>query len=58
MVSFAFKKYEVKTSRFFKILNDDQVYDHMMKSYDQLGREWIVHQWNWMNNVYNFQRPL
>jgi len=37
---------------FSKVLNDDQVYDHMMKSYDALGRDWIVHQWSWMNNVY------
>ena len=37
---------------FSKVLNDDQVYDHMMASYDDLGRDWIVHQWNWMNNTY------
>ena len=37
---------------FTKVLSDDQVYDHMMASYDQLGRDWIVHQWNWMNNTY------
>ena len=37
---------------FSKVLNDDQVYDHIMRSYDQLGRDWIVHQWSWMNNVY------
>ena len=37
---------------FSKVLNDDQVYDHMMDNYDQLGKDWIVHQWNWMNNVY------
>ena len=37
---------------FSKVLNDTQVYDHMMNNYDQLGRDWIVHQWNWMNNVY------
>jgi predicted transcriptional regulator len=37
---------------FSKVLNDDQVYDHMMKSYDTIGRDWIIHQWNWMNNVY------
>jgi len=37
---------------FSKVLNDDQVYDHMMRNYDQLGQNWIVHQWNWMNNVY------
>ena len=37
---------------FSKVLNDDQVYDHMMRNYDRLGRDWIVHQWSWMNNVY------
>ena len=38
---------------FSKVLKDDQVYDHMMASYDELGRDWIAHQWNWMNNVYS-----
>jgi len=42
----------LKQIDFSKVLNDDQVYDHMMASYDQLGRDWIVHQWSWMNNVY------
>ena len=42
----------LKQIDFSKVLSDDQVYDHMMKDYDQLGRDWIVHQWNWMNNVY------
>ncbi len=37
---------------FSKVISDDQVYDHMMASYDKLGRDWIVHQWNWMNNTY------
>jgi hypothetical protein len=37
---------------FSKVLTDDLVFDHMMASYDRLGRDWIVHQWNWMNNVY------
>ncbi len=37
---------------FTKVLNDDQVYDYMMSSYDKLGRDWIAHQWNWMNNTY------
>ena len=43
---------KLKQVDFSKVLNDDQVYDHMMRSYDQLGRDWIVHQWSWMNNVY------
>jgi predicted transcriptional regulator len=42
----------LKQIDFSKVLNDDQVYDHMMSRYDQLGRDWIVHQWSWMNNVY------
>ena len=37
---------------FSKVLNDGQVYDHMMASYDQLGADWINHQWRWMNAVY------
>mgnify|MGYP001353975901 CR=1 FL=1 len=37
---------------FSKVLNDDQVYDHMMANYDQLGKDWIAHQWRWMNAVY------
>ena len=37
---------------FSKVLNDDQVYDLMMANYDQLGKDWIVHQWNWLNSIY------
>ena len=42
----------MKKIDFSKVLNDDQVYNHMMNSYGQLGGDWIVHQWSWMNNVY------
>ena len=37
---------------FSKVLNDEQVYDHIMANYDQLGKDWIYHQWRWMNTVY------
>ncbi len=37
---------------FSKVLDDEQVYDHMMANYDQLGTNWIAHQWRWMNAVY------
>ena len=43
---------KLKQVDFTKVLTDDQVYDHMMASYDKIGRDWIVHQWSWMNNVY------
>ena len=37
---------------FSKTLTDDQVYEAIMSNYSSLSKEWIFHQWNWMNNVY------
>ena len=37
---------------FSKTLTDDHVYDTIMNNYSILSKEWISHQWNWMNNVY------
>ncbi len=37
---------------FSKTLNDDQVYETIMTHYSTLSKNWISHQWNWMNNVY------
>ena len=37
---------------FSRVLNDEQVYDRIMANYDQLGTDWINHQWRWMNAVY------
>ena len=37
---------------FTKVINDEQVYEHVMANYDQLGKDWIAHQWKWMNAVY------
>jgi DNA-binding transcriptional regulator YhcF (GntR family) len=37
---------------FSKTLTDDQVYDSIMNNYSDLGKDWISHQWNWMNSVY------
>ena len=37
---------------FSKTLNDDQVYESIMNNYSKLSKEWISHQWIWMNNVY------
>ena len=37
---------------FSKTLTDDQVYENIMSNYSRLSKEWISHQWNWMNNVY------
>jgi len=42
----------LKKIDFSQVLKDDEIYDHMMANYDALGRDWIAHQWNWMNNVY------
>ena len=37
---------------FTKTLTDDQVYETIMSNYSTLSKDWISHQWNWMNNVY------
>ena len=37
---------------FTKTLSDDQVYESIMRNYSNLSKDWIFHQWNWMNNVY------
>ena len=38
---------------FSKTLTDDQVYDSIMRNYSNLSKDWIFHQWNWMNSVYS-----
>jgi DNA-binding transcriptional regulator GbsR (MarR family) len=47
-----FKIMILKNVDLSKVLNDDHIYDHVMENYDQLGTDWIKHQWNWINNVY------
>ena len=37
---------------FSKTLTDDQVYESIMTNYSDFSKEWIFHQWHWMNNVY------
>ena len=37
---------------FSKTLTDDQVYESIMSHYSTLSKDWISHQWNWMNSVY------
>ena len=37
---------------FSKTLSDDEVYETIMNNYSELSKEWISHQWNWMNGVY------
>ncbi len=42
----------IKEIDFSKTLSDDQVYESIMSHYSSLSKDWITHQWNWMNNVY------
>ena len=37
---------------FSKTLTDEKVYNIIMSNYSELSKDWISHQWNWMNNVY------
>ena len=46
------KNMSIQEIDFTKTLTDDQVYETIMTNYSDLSREWIFHQWNWMNNVY------
>ena len=37
---------------FTKVLSDNQILDCILNNYGNLGKDWVVHQWNWMNYVY------
>ena len=37
---------------FSKVLRDDVVFEKLMNNYNRLGKNWIDHQWRWMNAVY------
>ena len=43
---------EIQQIDFSKTLTDEQVYETIMSNYSNLSKDWILHQWNWMNNVY------
>ena len=38
---------------FSKTISDEQVYNSIMSNYSDLSKDWIFHQWNWMNSVYS-----
>ena len=38
---------------FSKTLTDNQIYECIMSNYSALSKEWVAHQWNWINNVYS-----
>ena len=44
---------DIKQIDLSKTLTDDQVYETIMSNYSGLSKNWILHQWNWMNNVYS-----
>ena len=46
------KKMSLNQIDFSKTLTDDQVYECIMRNYSMLSKDWISHQWNWMNGVY------
>jgi len=45
---------EVKNIDFGLVLNEKDVYDCLLKNYEALGTDWVVHQWAWLNGVYFF----
>ena len=38
---------------FSKTFTDEEVYDSIINNYSNLSKDWILHQWNWINNVYS-----
>ena len=46
------KDMSIQEIDFSKTLSDDQVYESIMSHYSTLSKDWISHQWNWMNSVY------
>ena len=38
---------------FSKTLTDEQVFESIMSNYSTLSKDWIFHQWHWMNSVYS-----
>jgi hypothetical protein len=43
----------LKEVNFSEVLSDKQVLDSIMSDYGNLVKNWIAHQWNWMNYVYS-----
>tara|TARA_B100000989_G_scaffold251699_1_gene199758 strand:- start:176 stop:1153 length:978 start_codon:yes stop_codon:yes gene_type:complete len=43
----------IRAIDFSKTLTDEQVYETIMHNYSDLSKDWISHQWNWINGVYN-----
>ena len=43
---------EVKNIDFGLVLKEKDVYDCLLKNYEVLGTDWVVHQWTWLNGVY------
>ena len=38
---------------FSKTFTDEEVYDSIINNYSNLSKDWVLHQWNWINNVYS-----
>ena len=43
---------EVKNIDFGLVLKEKDDYDCLLKNYEALGTDWVVHQWTWLNGVY------
>ncbi len=43
----------IKKIDFSKTFTDEQIYEFLIKNYVSLGKEWMSHQWNWLNYLYS-----
>ena len=44
---------EARTLDFSNKVDDQIIYDLLFKNYELLGKDWIAHQWIWINGVYS-----
>ncbi len=44
---------EARTLDFSNKVDDQTIYDLLFKNYELLGKDWIAHQWIWINGVYS-----
>ena len=43
---------EAKKLDFSNKVESQSIYDLLFKNYELLGRDWIAHQWTWVNGIY------
>ena len=43
---------ELKNLDFQNVVNEEQVRNIILNNFTNLGKEWVAHQWIWLNGIY------